>query len=236
MPDWPRLFQDALADAGVFEDTAVLFIVPGAPPPDAPEFAYLPPGDWGYLMNSVLRDVGDRLFEFRLVHRFAVYNELIAASPDAMAAVGLRHEAEHAEQFNRHGPSLFNLESILRRAMARAGCRHDYTRIPSERAANCAAAGFAQARYADAIPAIAADERFSQFVMPAAPATGLIDETIEMIWDYVSRDEIDDEDTPPQRPFGVVVPELRADALDWTPATPQSRVRRADDQPFAVCV
>jgi hypothetical protein len=236
MRDWPRLLQDALADADVFEDTAVMFIVDGAPPPGASEFAYLPPGDWGHLVNSVLRDAGDRLVEFMLVHRFAVYSELVAASPDATAAVGLRHEAEHAAQFDGHGPNLFTLESILRRAMALADRQSDYIRIPSERAANRAAGSFAQARYPDAVPTLAADERFNQFVTLAAPTTSLIDETVEMIWDYVSRDDIDDEDTPPHRTFGVVVPALRADALDWTPATPQGRVRRADDQPFVVCV
>ena len=56
--------------------------------------------------------------------------------------------------------------------------------------------------------AIAADERFSQFVAPAALATGLTDETVEMIWDYVRPDDIDYEDTPPRRTFGVVVPEI----------------------------
>jgi hypothetical protein len=236
MPEWPALLRVALADAGVFEDTAVLLIVDAAPPPTALEFAYLPPGDWGGLENRVLRDAGCQLFEFRSVHRFAVYGELTAAAPEATAAVGLRHEAEHAAQFDRHGPKLTYLESILRRAMARADRQRDYTRIPSERAANRVAGAFAQARYPEAIPALAADVRFSQFVTPAAVTTNLIDETTEMIWDYVDPDDIDDEDTRLRRPFRIVVPALRADALDWTPARPEGRVRRADHQPFVVLV
>ncbi len=226
------LLRAALEDAGVFEDTAVLFLVAGEPPGDASEYAYLPPGAWGNLEARVLRDVGARLGEFSDFHRFGAYANLVAV-PEGAIAVGLRHEAEHAVQFNQYGRDLFDLESILRRTMRRAGRMEHYTSTPSEREANRAASEYAHVRYADNIDAMAADERFRHLVEEPQPVANLLDETVATIWEYVDRAATDDEDTN-RRSFGVVVPELKQGATEHVPFEPRHRVRRAEGQPFVV--
>lgn len=109
----------------------------------------------------------------------------------------------------------------------------DYHLIPTERDANRAAGTYVGANYADQVDVLAADDRFRHFVEDPQPVVNLLDETVETVWQYAEADEIDDEDDE-QRPFGVVVPELRDAALAWTPIEPQYWVRRLDGQAFAI--
>jgi hypothetical protein len=223
------LLRAALADAGVNEAASVLVLVAGAPPADAVEYAYLPPGDWGDLENRVLHDARDCLHEFGSLHRFGMYAELDA--PTAATAVGLRHEAQHAAQYDQFGRKLFELESILRRAMRRAGRMDDYPQIPSEREANRAAGTYARARYAESVDALAADDRFRQFVEEPAAVADLLEETVEMIWQYVSPDDVDDQDDD-CRTFGIVVPELKQAVLAWVPMDPRHQPARDRETPL----
>lgn len=226
------LLADALADADVHADSAILFLVTGLAPAGAAEYAYLPPGYWSELENRVLRDVGERLDDFSLLHRFGAYSES-AYAIEAATAVGLRHEVQHAVQFNEYGPSFFELESILRRAMRRANRMGDYTLIPSERDANHAAAEYARARFSDHVGALAADPKLRHFVEAPETVADLLDETVEMIWEYVTGDDSDDQDSE-QRPFNLVVPSLRQAVVDWTPIEPRYRVRRSNEEPFMI--
>jgi hypothetical protein len=196
------------------------------------EFAYLPPGSWGNLMNRVLYDAGGRIHEFSSLHRFATYSELPDA-PEAGIAGGFRHEAQHAVQFNGYGHGLFDLESVLRLAMRRRNEMSDYHLIPAERDANRAAGTYVGANYADQVDLLAADDRFRHFVEDPQPVVNLVDETVETVWQYAEPDEIDDEDDE-QRPFSVVVSEFREAAFAWTPIDPQYRVRRPDGQAFVI--
>jgi|SRR5579884_323593 len=221
----------ALEDAAVYEDTAVLLLVAAATPADVSDYAYVPPGHWGQLEHRVARDVGDRLNDFSDLHRFCVYAEIDA--PEAGPAVGLRHEAQHAFQFNLYGPHFFYLESIMRRAMRRTGRMNEYSQIPSERDANRAAAAYAHARYPAEIGALAADVRFADLVGEPVAVADMLGETIESIWDYASRDEIDDQDAARRR-LDEVVEEFAAAVRAWVPIDQAYRVRRDDGQPFLV--
>ncbi len=220
-----------LEDAAVYQDTAVLLLVAGETPLDASDYAYVPPGHWGQLEHRVARDVGHRLNDFSNLHRFCAYSQIDA--PEAGPAVGLRHEAQHAVQFNLYGPHFFYLESILRRAMRRAGRMSEYSQIPSERDANRAAGAYAHERYSADFEALAADARFADLVDHPRAVVDMLAETIETIWRYASPDDTDDEDAEGRR-LGDVVEEFAAAGRAWVPIDPAYRVRRGDGQPFLV--
>jgi hypothetical protein len=220
------LLRAALADARVPEHTAVLLLVPGYRE-RATEYAYLPPGGGPYASfeHRVLYDAESRLEEFADWHRFVAYAE--AGLPTSALGVGLRHESEHAVQFNQHGHPLAALESILRRGMRRAGRGGDYVRMPAEIEANRAANEFARQNYLEDIEALEADERTRQFVQPLDPVADLVGETVAMIWNYVEPDDVDDQDEK-GRSFAGVVAELEDEARAWVPIDPQYWVARPD--------
>jgi hypothetical protein len=111
----------------------------------------------------------------------------------------------------------------------------DYPRIPIEREANRAAGAYARAHYSDDVDALAADDRFRHFVEAPAPVANLLDETVEMVWQYVATDDVDDQDNA-RRTFGVVVPELKQDALAWVPMDPPYQPTRDQGRPLAANV
>lgn len=88
-----------------------------------------------------------------------------------------------------------------------------------------AARAYALDRYAAETEALAADVRYEQFVADAAEVVDLIGETVEMIWEYVEPDEIDDQDDE-RRSFRIVVLELEQRARGWVPIDPRYRPRR----------
>jgi hypothetical protein len=216
----PGLLRAALADAGIQERNCILFLVDGEPPlvgeppKRAAEYAYLAPSGLpaGELNNAVLRDAYPMLDSYTNLHRFASYTS-IPDAPRGAVAVGLRHETEHAAQWERLGHALTELESILREAMRRAGDLARYGSIPSEREANRAAYAYGVAIGAD-VEAMRTDERFCQFVEAAAEVDDLWAEMVAMLWTYVREPEIDDQDNA-KRPFGEVIPELTRQAAAW---------------------
>jgi len=220
------LLRAALDDAGVPEHTAVLLLVPGYRQ-GATEYAYLPPGGGPYegFEHRVLYDAEPRLHDFGGFHRFVAYAD--ANLPTSALAVGLRHEAEHAAIWNRHGHPFAELESILRKAMRDTGHGADYTQIPTEIAANRAADAFARAHFPDDIAALEANERTRQFVQPGGPVDDLVGATAAMIWNYVDPNAADEQDDD-RRAFAVVVPDLEQRARGWLPIDPRYCLGRPD--------
>ena len=227
------LLRHALAEADVAEHTVVLLLVPGQAPEGASEFAYLPPGHWRDLENSVLAAAEPELSTqpYSECHRFAAYaNDTL---PAGGLPVGLRHEAEHAAIFDRHGRPFAELESILRLTMKRARRNDDYSQIPSEREANRAARAFAETHYAEAISGLAADPRTQQFVSDVEQVPDVIGETAAMIWRYAEPEEIDEQDDD-KRPFRAVVAELEQQARAKARIDPRYWQPRPNDVPIVV--
>ncbi len=142
---------DCCADASLDPSAFVVFVVERPRPPGTTPLAYLQPG--GRVRPdtvAVFRAVGARRVEdFRLrAHRLALWSELLGTREAALAPM-LRHEIEHARQFERLGPAFVAADDRLRaavRALGGAG----YEQLPSEREANAAASAYASARLAAA--------------------------------------------------------------------------------------
>jgi hypothetical protein len=79
--------------------------------------------------------------------------------------------------------------------MRDTGNSDDYTRMPTEIAANRAADAFARARYPDDLEALAANDRTRQFVQPRGPIHDLVGATAGMIWNYVDANAVDEQDS-----------------------------------------
>jgi hypothetical protein len=109
-----RLLTDALADAGVAENTTTLFLVAGTPQAEEAEVVYIPPPSVQRINYPLLERVGPtRLHEYNGLHRFAAYQEVDDA-PLGAIATELRHETQHAVQFNGYGPHFADLNQLLR--------------------------------------------------------------------------------------------------------------------------
>jgi hypothetical protein len=221
-------------DAGVPEEATVFFRVEGAPDSGQAEVAYVAPSDPGQLSYAVLQAVGGaRLYEYRGLHRFATFRE-IDASTGALAA-GLRHEAQHANQFNRLGPHFVELDSILR-GLVGTNDVFGYEDIPSEREANLAAARFIHRRFHDDLEAMAEDSRFRQYTGDVVGVDDLLESTVAVIWQIASRDQ---PDAHTGRQLGEVVDELEQSVRLWQEDVESGRIRslsRGDSQPAVVDV
>jgi hypothetical protein len=159
-----------------------------------------------------MRAVGsDLLHEYDGLHRFLALTDVPDAPPGAIATE-LRHEAQHACQFNLYGPQFVDLDRILRDLVRVTGAVL-YEQLPSERDANAAARAFALDNCPDALERMGAgDSRFRQYTVEVEAIGDLLAETEEMIWHNGSRDQVDDHTG---RSLGEVVDELAADAARW---------------------
>jgi hypothetical protein len=115
-------------------------------------------------------------------HRVAIW-KLVPKAPMALVEPLLRHELEHAAQWQRYGRSFIDLDGFLREAWNVAGDSKRYFQLPSERACNDAAA-----RHAERVLPYEARERlrrfrrYRQFVMPdAEPPSDVLDATVEAL-------------------------------------------------------
>lgn len=206
-----RLLTDALADAGVAENTTTFFLVAGRPRAREAEVVYIPPPHPSRINYPLLERVGSQLLhQYNGLHRFAAYQEADEA-PLGAIATELRHEAQHAVQFNLYGPDFVELNQLLRDLVRTAGGA-PYEEIPSERDANRAAAEYAAEKYPGDLDAMDADERFRQYTVEVASVGDLLAEMVEMVWQFAGQDETDDHT---QRPLGEVVNELREGATAW---------------------
>jgi hypothetical protein len=206
-----ELLRGALADAEVPEQTTVLFRIAASPPEGEAEIAYVAPPDAGRINYAAMQAVGsDRLHEYRGIHRFLAFVD-VADAPLGALGTELRHEAQHARQFNQHGPHFIDLDRILR-DIVRGNTAVRYEQIPSERDANAAARVFALASYAEDLAAMARDDRFQQYTVDVAAADDLLAETLALLWEHAPRDQID---AHTGRALGEVVDELADASATW---------------------
>jgi hypothetical protein len=228
-----RLFGDALADAGVAEDTTVVFLVEGHARDEEAEVVYIPPPHAWRHNYPLLERVGEaRIHENGGLHRFAAYQEVDDA-PLGAIATELRHEVQHAVQFNQYGPHFAELNQLLRDLVRITG-RAAYEEIPSERDANHAAAAYAANHYADDLPAMADDDRFRQYTGEIANVNDLLAGTVAMVWQLAARDQRDEH---AGRRLGEVVDELAENVAEWhrrVIAGADLSVRREADQEAVV--
>lgn len=150
--EWPRI----VADAAVGADRIQLIIVRERRPSEAAEAAYWAPSFHGPLdrdgLYQLVRQIGDRS---EAAHHLVVVWEELPGHDEATVAALLRHEVEHAAQWERHGPLLFDdLDYEVQRAGEVTG--HSYSERPTERAANDAARDYVRRRYGDEAAARAA--------------------------------------------------------------------------------
>jgi hypothetical protein len=118
-----HLVTDALADAGVAATTTTLFLVVGRPQAGEAEVVYIPPPHLWRDNYPVLARLGSALLhEYDGLHRFAAYQE-VEEAPLGALATELRHEAQHAHQFNRYGPDFVELNPAPPRPCSRDGRR-----------------------------------------------------------------------------------------------------------------
>ncbi len=206
-----RLLTAALADADVAENTTTLFLVAARPRADEAEVVYIPPPHPWRINYSLLERISSQLLHaYNGLHRFLAYQEVDEASLGAIATE-LRHEAQHAVQFNLHGPEFAELNQLLRDLVRTTG-GIPYEEIPSECDANRAAAEYAAEEYPDDLEAMARDERFRQYTVEVAAVGDLLAETVAMVWQLADPDETDEHT---QRPLSEVVDELRQGASEW---------------------
>jgi hypothetical protein len=230
--DHLQLFHRALEDADVDEATTALFRIAAAVHDGEAEVAYLAPPSPGRINYAAMQAVGsDVLHDYDGLHRFLAYVE-IPDAPLSAIATELRHEAQHARQFNLYGPHFVDLDRILR-DLVRTGGAAAYEQLPSERDANAAARAFALEQYADDLARMTGDARFRQYTVEVDAADDLVGETLALIWENASRDQVDD---PTGRPLGDVVDELAGDVSDWHQRVADSGVvkvlRTAAQQPL----
>jgi hypothetical protein len=206
-----HLLTDALADADVPESTTTLFLVAGRPRSGEAEVVYIPPPHVWRENYPLLERIGsDCLHEYNGLHRFAAYREVDEAPLGALATE-LRHEAQHALQFNRYGPHFVELNQLLRDLVRTTG-EARYEDIPPERDANTAAAEFAAKHHADDIQTMVDDERFRRYTVEIASVEDLLAETVAMVWRLADREQIDEHT---QRRLDEVVDELQQSAAEW---------------------
>jgi hypothetical protein len=140
---WEHARDDAQLD---YRD-CVVFLVKAPMPHGKAEAGYYRPGgpdvphDW--LLPSVLRRVPPETLErYENRHRVAIWSE-IPGAPYALLGPLLRHELEHAAQWQRHGRPFIDLDGHLRDVWNTHANSDLYLRLPPEREANLAAAVYA---------------------------------------------------------------------------------------------
>jgi len=147
---WPRLVSDAGLDA----DRTQLIVVRGARPTAGAEAAYCPPSFNRPLdapnVFSAIRRIGDRAYK---LHHVIVVWELLAHRVETAVEALLRHELEHAKQWEEWGrPLVDELDAVLKEVVGGAAAYHE---TPIERAADDAARSWVmQAHGRDAADAL----------------------------------------------------------------------------------
>jgi hypothetical protein len=146
-PNWiEQEWRDLLAGAAIGEDRAQLIVVEERQPEGAAECAYCSPSMGPPLpprTNAVITRIHPDLLA-RRHHIVGVWQELPEADEVLLSAL-LRHELEHALQWERYGPQLLGeLDAELKEVAAITN--RSYHSVPCEQAADDAARGWVRAR------------------------------------------------------------------------------------------
>jgi hypothetical protein len=142
-----RAWDIARQDAGLDRRDCVAFLIKARMPHGRAEASYYRPGppdmphEW--LIPSILRLVPPVVLErYANRHRVAIWSE-IPRAPSALLDPLIRHELEHAVQWQRHGRSYSDLDAFLREVWDAQSDTERYLSLPSEREANLASAAYA---------------------------------------------------------------------------------------------
>lgn len=172
----------ALQDAGFSPDRTRLYVVDAAQASDDVTFAvwHLPGRalvrDHEFPQPLDLRDANAP--EHIDLHRVVVWRDTTAPILGAL----LRHELEHARQWDALGPGIFNLYDVIKlgvlphKAGGLAGCGGFYINsIPAEQDANAAAAMYLESRHPEATQAIRDSEQrnLACSILPPEPVATL---------------------------------------------------------------
>jgi hypothetical protein len=146
-------WEAALADANFTADQVRLYPFPGEKSGNENRAYYFTPGqqiffdpDFPDDLGAQLQDANERINQ----HRIAVWVD----APTPVLGAKLRHELEHARQWEAHGKPLFNLNDLAMVALAERvgnlpGGGMLYNLNPIETDANAASARFAWDRYGE---------------------------------------------------------------------------------------
>lgn len=172
----------ACRDAGIEAGTCVVWIVDARRPEGSTPIAYLHPG--GSVrddMVQVFRAVGaGHADAFKGSHRLAVWREL-PDLPEPALGLMLRHELAHALRWEQSGTSFYEADERLRAAADSS----TYPRLPTEREANAAAAGYAQhALSQDELAELASIPELADLLVAEAP-TDVVAETLALLGEVV---------------------------------------------------
>src|SRR5215210_5849056 len=143
-----RCAWDSARDhAGLDRRDCVVFFVKARMPDGRAEASYYRPGrpdmphEW--LIPSILRLVPpDVLERYESRHRVAIWAE-IPRAPYSLLDPLIRHELEHAVQWQHHGRAYTDLDGFLRELWDARANTERYLSLPSEREANLASAAYA---------------------------------------------------------------------------------------------
>lgn len=187
--DWQAALDDAGLDAG---DCRLLCLDEPRPEPTA---AHYPPG-WALAADELI----DENFAAELNrpknvdrHRVVVVRDAPAEYGRALVAAKMRHELEHARQWNVLGDMAKVLGHLVEDVVvAVAGSFNDegraiYHGSPSERGADAAASAFVRARFTSAAiePIAASKDAFLDSTEPSAePLEALPSRTISFLSEY----------------------------------------------------
>lgn len=143
-------WDSARDDAGLDRRDCAIILVKARMRSGAAEAAYYRPGrsdgPHDELVPSVLRSVPpDVLERYESRHRVAIWSD-IPGAPYVLLDPLLRHELEHAAQYQRHGRPYSDLDGHLRDVLEAHANPARYLQLPSEREANLAATSYASAR------------------------------------------------------------------------------------------
>lgn len=147
-------WEAALADANISPSRATLYtFAAGSDLGGGRQAVYQSPGD--YILPPPAQRFLEVLNEKPDLHRVGIGSDL----ESYIAAAVIRHELEHARQFERHGRGIFNLQDLIvaacweKTGRVRVGGGFLTNIIPPELDANAAAARFVWSRHAAAAEA-----------------------------------------------------------------------------------
>jgi hypothetical protein len=201
-------FEAALAHSELPSEKVKLWVAAAAPQPSDPWAVWYHPGFQiregpPELLTSNQRAEANSA-PLRDLHRLTVRTDLDLTGPTARAVLGglIRHELEHAIQWEVWGLSLFELDQVTDeltdwKAGPPPGSLPLYRRKPREEDANAAAADFIRQAHPNAAAALAGNDLFAELTRsnhpPPDPGTLLVRTVCFqfLYWDLASGMELE---------------------------------------------